>query len=75
MPDVQKLCISTIRALVVHQSVKKGEEDFQTFRKMMADLLKEIKERGEPSATDTTIAAHLLRIRDPSTGPNCRTIP
>ncbi|CAL8464267.1 g3802 [Coccomyxa elongata] len=49
-------------------SVKKGEEDFRTFRKMMADLLSEIHERGEPSDTDTTIAAHLLRIRDPSTG-------
>ncbi len=35
---------------------------------MMADLLSEIHERGEPSDTDTTIAAHLLRIRDPSTG-------
>ncbi len=55
-------------SLVCLQSVKKGEEDFRTFRKMMADLLSEIHERGEPSDNDTTIAAHLLRIRDPSTG-------
>ncbi len=34
----------------------------------MADLLSEIHQRGEPSETDFTIAAHLLRIRDPSTG-------
>ena len=38
----------------------------------MADLLKEIHERGEPSDLDTTIAAHLLRIRDPKT---CRPLP
>ena len=50
------------------QSVKKGEEDFRTFRKIMSDLLVDIKRRGEPPETDTTIAAHLLRIRDPSTG-------
>ncbi|KAK9807492.1 hypothetical protein WJX72_000759 [[Myrmecia] bisecta] len=49
-------------------SVRKGEQDFCRFRKIMADLLVEIKARGEPSDDDTSIATHLLRIRDPATG-------
>ena len=56
----------------VVQSVSQGERDFCAFRGIMADLLKEIHERGEPSDLDTTIAAHLLRIRDPVT---CRPLP
>ena len=51
--------------------MKKGEEDFRTFRKIMSDMLADIKRRGEPSETDTTIAAHLLRIRDPASGQYC----
>ena len=50
------------------QAVRRGSEDFRTFRRIMADLLADIKKRGEPPETDTTIAAHLLRIRDPHTG-------
>ena len=50
------------------QSVKQGEEDFKAFRKIMSDMLVDIKRRGEPPETDTTIAAHLLRIRDPASG-------
>ena len=34
----------------------------------MSDMLADIKRRGEPPETDTTIAAHLLRIRDPASG-------
>ena len=52
----------------VVQAVRRGSEDFRTFRRIMADLLADIKKRGEPPETDTTIAAHLLRIRDPHTG-------
>lgn len=54
------------------QSVRQGERDFCAFRAIMTDLLKEIHMRGEPSALDNTIAAHLLRIRDPQT---CRPLP
>ena len=50
------------------QSVRKGEEDFRTFRRMMAELLAEVHARGPPADDDPTIAAHLLRIRDPVTG-------
>ena len=50
------------------QAVRRGTEDFRTFRRIMSDLLADIKKRGEPPETDTTIAAHLLRIRDPHTG-------
>ena len=50
------------------QAVRRGSKDFRTFRRIMADLLADIKKRGEPPETDTTIAAHLLRIRDPHTG-------
>lgn len=60
------------------QSVKKGEEDFKTFRKIMSDLLADIQKRGQPRETDTTIAAHLLRIRDPTTGvwpQHCTSLP
>ena len=57
-----------VRTLACMQSVKKGEADFRTFRKIMSDMLADIKRRGEPPETDTTTAAHLLRIRDPATG-------
>ena len=56
------------RAVLGMQSVKQGEADFKTFRKIMSDMLADIKRRGEPLETDTTIAAHLLRIRDPASG-------
>ena len=56
------------RMACIMQAVRRGSEDFRTFRRIMADLLADIKKRGEPPETDTTIAAHLLRIRDPHTG-------
>ena len=31
-------------------------------------LLAQVKARGEPAAEDVSIAAHLLRLRDPATG-------
>lgn len=31
-------------------------------------LLGQVKARGEPAAEDVSIAAHLLRLRDPKTG-------
>lgn len=31
-------------------------------------LTKQVRARGEPAADDMSIAAHLLRIRDPQTG-------
>jgi len=34
----------------------------------MRDLVLEVKARGEPPAHDVSIAAHLLRLRDPTTG-------
>jgi cytochrome P450 len=50
------------------QSVRKGEQDFVDFRKIMSDLLHEIKSRGPLKDSDVSVAAHLLRIVDPSTG-------
>ena len=50
------------------QSVRKGEQDFIDFRRIMADLLAEIKARGPPQDSDVSVAAHLLRISDPATG-------
>ena len=47
--------------------MRKGEDDFHRFRTMMMGLLKEIKARGAPADDDTSIAAHLLRIRHPDT--------
>ena len=48
--------------------MRRGRRDLAQFRALMAGLLAEVRARGEPAAADTTIAAHLLRIRDPATG-------
>lgn len=50
------------------QAVRKGEQDFNDFRGIMSDLLTEVKSRGPPKDSDVSVAAHLLRIRDPATG-------
>jgi len=51
------------------QEVRRGRRDLAEFRAMMTGLLAEVRGRGEPAADDATIAAHLLRIRDPSGRP------
>lgn len=48
--------------------MKRGEQDFIDFRKIMSDLLQEIKGRGPLKDSDVSVAAHLLRITDPATG-------
>lgn len=50
------------------QGVRRGRRELAAFRGMMAALLAEVRARGEPDPSDVTIAAHLLRIRDPATG-------
>ena len=37
-------------------------------RSSVSMLLAQVKARGEPAAEDVSIAAHLLRLRDPATG-------
>ena len=54
------------------QDVRRGRRELARFRAMMAGLLAEVRARGEPAPADATIAAHLLRIRDPAT---CRALP
>ena len=49
------------------QAVKQGEQDFKDFRKIMSDILADVKARGPLKESDMTVAAHLLRIRDPKT--------
>ncbi len=34
----------------------------------MKTLLKEVKARGPPKPSDVSIAAHLMRLKDPRTG-------
>ena len=41
---------------------------WRQFRERMARLLRTIKERGPPSPDDVSIAAHLLRLKDPLSG-------
>ena len=48
--------------------MRRGRRELARFRAMMAGLLAEVRARGEPAPADATIAAHLLRIRDPATG-------
>ncbi|CAL5223031.1 g5486 [Coccomyxa viridis] len=47
---------------------RRVERLFKQFRLRMSQLLQEVKARGEPAAEDVSIAAHLLRLRDPATG-------
>lgn len=42
--------------------------DLRAFHKIVEGLLADLRARGPPSDDDTTIAAHLMRIRDPATG-------
>ncbi len=50
------------------QGGRQGEQHLGAMHKQMRGLLEEIKARGPPADDDTSVAAHLLRIRDPATG-------
>jgi fatty acid synthase len=50
------------------QDARRGERDLRDMQGRMRLLLAGIQARGPPADTDTSIAAHLLRLRDPSTG-------
>lgn len=50
------------------QEVRQGARLFKRFRAHMRGLVEEVKSRGPPSPEDPSIAAHLLRLRDPDTG-------
>ena len=50
------------------QDVRRGKRDLRAFQDMMRGLLAELRARGPPADGDTTIAAHLLRMRDPASG-------
>ncbi|KAL3139484.1 hypothetical protein ABBQ38_003809 [Trebouxia sp. C0009 RCD-2024] len=45
----------------------RGQECIHKFHSIMQDLLQEMKSRGPPQSDDDSIAAHLMRIRDPRT--------
>lgn len=42
--------------------------DLRAFHKIVEGLLADLRARGPPADDDTSIAAHLMRIRDPATG-------
>ncbi|KAK9856118.1 hypothetical protein WJX84_001364 [Apatococcus fuscideae] len=48
-------------------SVRKGKEKFEVFKSFIRTLLQEVKARGSPAPADQTIAANLLRCKDPAT--------
>ena len=50
------------------QNVRAGKQQMQRFQQEMRQLVAELKARGPPSADDVSVAAHLLRLTDPSTG-------
>ena len=49
------------------QEVRQGRHLFLRFQERMRALLKEVQARGTPAESDVSIAAHLLRLRDPAT--------
>lgn len=50
------------------QEVRRGRSLFRKYRQCMRQLVDEVKARGPPTEDDPSIAAHLLRLRDPDTG-------
>ena len=55
-------------AMVWDAGVRKGAAAWKTYKLHMRELVAEVKARGPPAAADESIAAHLLRLRDPSDG-------
>ncbi|KAK9819257.1 hypothetical protein WJX81_005098 [Elliptochloris bilobata] len=69
MVEAQKYLSSPLRPyLWFFPDVRKGRRDLNAFHSMIRVLLAELRARGPPADDDTTIAAHLLRMRDPATG-------
>ena len=50
------------------QDARQGPHLFRTFKQKMVELKEEIVARGPVRDDDVSIAAHLLRLRDPKTG-------
>ena len=55
-------------ALNFFQEVQKGRQLFLRMQARMRQLVKEVQARGPVQDDDVSIAAHLLRLRDPDTG-------
>ncbi|CAL8465333.1 g4868 [Coccomyxa elongata] len=69
LEELMLRCVNPLRKFMVwNREVRHGTAIFRAFRSAMVDLVKEVKARGEPAPGDATIAAHLLRLRDPATG-------
>lgn len=49
--------------------MRRGRAALRRYQRLIEDLLATLRARGPPAIDDTTIAAHLLRIRDPSGQP------
>ncbi|GAB4815789.1 hypothetical protein N2152v2_002835 [Parachlorella kessleri] len=49
-------------------SVRRGKAHYRAFQAHMELLLKTLKANGPPADDDMSLAAHLLRLRDPFTG-------
>ena len=55
-------------AMIWDSGVRKGTAAWKVYKRHMRELVAEVKARGPPSQDDESIAAHLLRLRDPSKG-------
>jgi len=67
MLELYKTATNPARPLMVWDSgVRKGSKAWGEYKFHMRELVKEVKARGPPRDDDESIAAHLLRLRDPN---------
>lgn len=50
------------------QDAREAESCMDEYGKIVADIVKEMKVRGNPAKDDMSVGAQLLRAKDPSTG-------
>lgn len=69
MLEVYRRAINPMRRyLIFIPEVRQGQGLFRAFQQKMKELVQEVRARGPPSPNDTSIAAHLLRLRHPASG-------
>lgn len=69
MLELYKTATNPIRpAMVWDAAQRRGTAAWGAYKAHMRALVDEVKARGPPKDDDLSIAAHLLRLRDPATG-------
>ena len=67
-PADQSYAWASVTFDLLLQSVRRGRVAMRQYQVVIEELLRAVRARGPPVKSDTTIAAHLLRIVDPATG-------